>query len=98
MQRKHDMSRSSSQAARGPVSLDLPPDRAFVLQFDVRAQLPRRMVGRVEHVSSGRVTHVNSLRELMAFLEEVLRTTVQEDGAASGDQPMRRDRKREPKS
>ena len=37
------------------------------------AQPPRRMIGRVEHVTSGRVTHVTSLRALLAFLADVLR-------------------------
>ena len=67
---------------RRPVSLELPPDRAFVLQLAARAQLPRQMFARVEHVSSGQVTHVTSVRDLMAFLQEVLCTTVQEDDAA----------------
>jgi hypothetical protein len=30
------------------------------------------MLGRVEHVTSGRVAHITSLRGLVAFLEEVL--------------------------
>jgi hypothetical protein len=30
------------------------------------------VVGRVEHVSSGKVAHITSLRELVAFLTEVL--------------------------
>jgi hypothetical protein len=50
----------------------LPPDRAFVLHLDARAQPPRRVIGRVEHVTSGRVTHVSSLRELLSFLADVL--------------------------
>jgi hypothetical protein len=52
------------------------PDRAFVLHLDVRAQLPRRVVGRVEHVTSGQVAHVTSLGELMAFMAKVLRNQV----------------------
>jgi hypothetical protein len=31
------------------------------------------MVGRIEHVTSGKVAHVTSLRELVAFLTDVLR-------------------------
>jgi hypothetical protein len=31
------------------------------------------VVGRVEHVTSGKVAHVASLRELVAFLTDVLR-------------------------
>ena len=57
----------------------MPPDRAFVLHLDVRAEPPRRVIGRVEHVTSGRVTHVTSLRELMSFLADVL------DQQAAGD-------------
>jgi len=56
-----------------PAVLELPPERAFVLHLDVRALPPRRVVGRVEHVTSGRVGHVTSLRELVAFLAAVLR-------------------------
>jgi len=57
----------------------LPPDRAFVLQLDARARLPRRLIGRVEHVRSGQVAHVTSLRELMSFLAKVVRTTGRDD-------------------
>lgn len=61
------------------VTLQLPPDRAFVLHLDARALPPRRMLGRVEHVASGRVAHVTSLRGLMAFLTGVLRDAAPED-------------------
>jgi hypothetical protein len=54
----------------------LPPDRAFVLHLDARAKPPRRVVGRVEHVTSGRVAHVTSMRELLAFLADVLHQQV----------------------
>jgi hypothetical protein len=64
--------------ARG--ALDLPPDRAFVLHLDAHVRPPRRLVGRVEHVTSGRVAHVTSLRELIVFLTDVLR-----DGPPRGD-------------
>ena len=64
---------SPRDAARGPVALGLSPDGAFVLHLDARAQPPRRVVGRVEHVTSGKVAHVASLRELVAFLTDVLR-------------------------
>jgi hypothetical protein len=53
--------------------LQLPPDRAFVLHLDLHARPPRRMRGRVEHIASGRVAHVTSLGELVAFLTDVLR-------------------------
>jgi hypothetical protein len=58
-----------------PVRFELRPDRAFVLHLDVRAQLPRRVVGRVEHVTSGQVAHFTSLGELMAFMAKVLRNS-----------------------
>jgi len=67
------------RGAARPVPPELPPDRAFVVHLDARARPPRRLVGRVEHVTSGRVAHVTSLRELVAFLAEVLR-----DGASGG--------------
>jgi hypothetical protein len=60
------------QSATARLALELPPDRAFVLHLDARAQPPRRVIGRVEHVTSGRVTHITSLQELMTFLAEVL--------------------------
>jgi hypothetical protein len=60
-----------------PTPLSLPPDRAFVLHLDARARPAKRLVGRIEHVASGKVAHVASLRELVAFLSEVLG-----DGAA----------------
>jgi hypothetical protein len=52
--------------------LQLPPDGAFVLHLDARALPPRRMLGRVEHVVSGRVAHITSLGGLVAFLTDVL--------------------------
>jgi hypothetical protein len=93
MQPKRNMSRSSSHATRRPASFELPPDRAFVLQLDIRAHPPHRMLGRVEHVSSGRVAHVTSLRGLVAFLGEVLCTAVtgdSGDGIPSSDTGPRR--------
>ena len=55
--------------------LALVPERAFVLHLDARARLPRRLLGRVEHVTSGRVARVSSLRELITLLAEVLAET-----------------------
>ena len=78
MQRKSNTLRSRPRTAVG-LALELPPDRAFVLHLDARAQLPRRVIGRVEHVTSGQVTHVTSLRELLAFLADVLRQQVPGD-------------------
>jgi hypothetical protein len=72
MAQKRDTSGSRRDAAAGPVALELPPDRAFVLHLDARAQPPRRMLGRIEHVTSGRIARIRSLRELLTFLREVL--------------------------
>jgi len=55
-----------------PSGVELPPDRAFVLQLDSRTRPPRRMAGRAEHITSGRVEHFGSLAELVAFLTNVL--------------------------
>jgi len=66
-------SRSRQDADSRHVPLQLPPDRAFVLHLDASALPPRRMLGRVEHVASGRVAHVTSMRGLVTFLMDVLR-------------------------
>ena len=71
------MPRSAQRTTAKPAALELPPDRAFVLHLDVHAQPPRRVAGRVEHITSGQVAHVTSLRELLVFLAEVLRNQVQ---------------------
>jgi hypothetical protein len=76
MQQKRNIPRSSPPTTAKPARLELRPDRAFVLHLDVRAQLPRRVVGRVEHVTSGQVAHVTCLGELMAFMAKVLRNQV----------------------
>src|SRR5262245_21898937 len=76
MQQKRNIPRSAPPPAATPAQFALRPERAFVLLLDVRAQLPRRVVGRVEHVTSGQVGHVTCLRELMAFMAKVLRSQV----------------------
>ena len=73
MERNRKMPRSSQRTTSKPAVFELPPDRAFVLHLDASAQPPRRVLGRVEHITSGRVAHVSSLRELVAFLAAVLR-------------------------
>jgi len=67
MQTNRKVPRSSQRTAAKPKTLELPPDRAFVLHLHVRAQLPRRLVGRVEHVTPGKVACVTLLQELMAL-------------------------------
>ena len=73
VQQKRNIPQSSPLPAAKTGQLELHPDRAFVLHLDVRAQLPGHVVGRVEHVTSGQVTHVTCLGELMAFMAKVLR-------------------------
>ncbi|TMB76879.1 MAG: hypothetical protein E6J46_10560 [Chloroflexi bacterium] len=70
----------SRRGADSRMPLRLSPDRAFVLHLDVRALPPRGMRGRVEHVASGRVAHVTSLRGLVAFLTDVLRDEAPGEG------------------
>ena len=55
------------------VALQLSPELAFVLHLDARARPPRRMLGRIEHVTTGRIARIGSLRELTTFLRDVLR-------------------------
>jgi hypothetical protein len=70
---KRNIPRFSSPPTASPARLELRPERAFVGHLGVRAHLPRRVVGRVEHVSSGQVAYVTLLGELMAFMATVLR-------------------------
>jgi hypothetical protein len=96
MRRKRNISRSSRLSTEKPSRLELHPDRAFVVHLDLHAQLPRRVVGRVEHVTSGQVTHIASLGELMGFMAKVLRNEVRDErGRASADlvhEALKRDR------
>ena len=73
MAKNRKASGTPREAARGSIPLELSPDRAFVLHLDAHAQPPRHVVGRVEHVTSGKVAHVTSLRQLVAFLRDALR-------------------------
>jgi hypothetical protein len=51
----------------------LSPHRAFVVQLRERADVEHdRWTGRVEHVTSGRASHFQSLKELLAFVAGVL--------------------------
>jgi hypothetical protein len=72
------MTRSSPLSPEKPSRLELHPDRAFVVHLDVHAQLPRHVVGRVEHVASGQVRHIASLGELIGFMAKVLRNEVRD--------------------
>jgi len=48
--------------------------RAFVVEFHAEADLPAgRVLGRVEHIVSGRATLFQSQEMLLAFMAQVLR-------------------------
>jgi len=54
-----------------PASLSV--HRAFVVEFDAEADLQAgRVIGRVEHVVSGRATLFQSHETLLAFMAQVL--------------------------
>jgi hypothetical protein len=72
MKRSRNLPRSSPRRTSRPPAFELSPERAFVLHLDARAQLPRQVFGRIEHVTTGRVAHITSLRELLTFLADVL--------------------------
>jgi hypothetical protein len=72
MKRSRNLPRSSPRPTSRPPAFELPPERAFVLHLDARAQPPRHVLGRIEHVTTGRVAHITSLRELVTFLANVL--------------------------
>ena len=51
----------------------LSPHKAFVVQLRENTDVERgHWAGRVEHVTSGRVAHFQSLDELLAFLTQAL--------------------------
>ena len=53
-----------------PATGSLPIDRAFVVQIEAQADLAAgRLVGRVEHVVSGRATRFRSLQQLLDFMD-----------------------------
>jgi len=85
MLRKRNSPRFSAPPTAKPAGLELCADRAFVLHLDLRAQLPRRVVGRVEHVTSGQIAHVSCLGELMAFMAKVLRNQVRDETQRQSD-------------
>src|SRR5262249_57313517 len=58
---KHIRNGSPTVQVSGPLALQLSPGRAFVLHLDARAELPHRLLGRVEHVTSGRIARISSL-------------------------------------
>ena len=53
--------------------MPLPPERAFVIQLRAPAAGGRdHFVGRAEHIASGAAAHFGSVRELVAFVRQVL--------------------------
>lgn len=59
----------------GPADRPLPLSvhRAFVVQFRAETDIAQGCVmGRVEHVTSGRATQFESLTELLAFIARIL--------------------------
>src|SRR5262249_30275394 len=78
MKRKLQTLRAHSLTASRLI-LELPPDRAFVVHLDASARPPHQLLGRVEHITSGRVAHVASLHELVEFLAQMLRERVQDE-------------------
>ncbi len=69
---KRNSDESRPDETPGSVALQLSPELAFVLRLDARARPPRRMLGRIERVTSGRIARIGSLRELTTFLRDVL--------------------------
>jgi hypothetical protein len=70
---KRNSNASRPDETPGSVALQLSPALAFVLHLDARAQQPRHLLGRIEHVTSGRIARITSLRGLTNFLTDVLR-------------------------
>jgi len=78
--RRHPAQKQSSPPLKA--SSPLPPQRAFVVQFQHEADPEQgQWSGRIEHVHSGQATHFHSLAELSTFIGHVLR----EVGVRSGD-------------
>jgi hypothetical protein len=67
----------------------LPVDRAFVVQIKAQADLAAgRLVGRVEHVVSGRAIRFRSLRQLVEFMDGATAMAQRKSpGGASGTTP-----------
>ncbi len=57
------------------IDVPLSPQWAFLVQFRAVPGGPTYAVGRVEHLTSGRTTHFESLRELTTYLERELHAT-----------------------
>jgi hypothetical protein len=58
---------------RSPDQSSLSPHRAFVVQLREQVEVEHgQWAGRVEHVTSGRASHFQSIEELLAFMTSVL--------------------------
>lgn len=54
------------------IDVPLSPQWAFLVQFRAVPGGPTYAAGRVEHLTSGRTTHFESLHELTAYIEKEL--------------------------
>lgn len=65
------MSKDNNQSKN--LSDGLLHDRAFAIRFGGEAaQAQSPSAGRVEHISTGQVTHFDSLPELVSFVNQIL--------------------------
>ena len=80
--RKRNSDEARPDEPPGSGALQLSPDLAFVLHLDARAHPPRRVLGRIEHVRSGRIARITSLGGLTTFLADVLRDAAGSKGSA----------------
>ena len=85
-----DNLRKADNRRRGAAPGDTPaflPEGAFVVQLRTgTANQGKALVGRVEHVVSGRATHFESPADLLAFMREALQRQALsvEDAAQAG--------------
>jgi hypothetical protein len=63
----------AAESAATPLVAELPPWKAFVVQFSRKADAPAGIFsGRVEHLSSGRRVRFKSAADLVKILETML--------------------------
>src|SRR5215510_4574944 len=72
MRKKRNRAGATRSGHRTQNRGELPPERAFVVQLTAQAELPRRFLARVEHITSGQVARVGSARDLVGFMAKVL--------------------------
>ncbi len=62
-----------NQATQNSLNDQLPPNRAFVVQFASQTDFAHNtIVGRAEHIASGAVVHFESPEELLEFAAKLL--------------------------